>query len=119
MNIEQQLEQVEISLDNAKRLVAFGDAIERLEQNKDFQTVILEGYFKEEAARIVGLKADPHMMMPEQQEICDQIITSIGGLRQFFLAKKRMAESAAMAIEADEETHAELLQEQMNDGTVQ
>ena len=108
---QQQIEQVEMSMEEAKRIIETGDAIKRLYDNEDFKKVILDGYFKDEAARVVGLRADANMMGENEQKMIDTIITSIGGLRQYFLARMRMAESAKMALEQDQETHAELLRE--------
>ena len=108
---EQQIEQVELSMENAKAWIAMRDAIKRLYDNEDFKTVVLDGYFKEEAARVVALRADPNAMGDNEQKMIEAIITSIGGFRQYLIARTRMGEQAEMALEADRETHAELLKE--------
>lgn len=109
--MSQAIEQIEISIEESKKLIEFGDAIRRLDNNPDFVKVILEGYFKEEASRIVLLKGDYGMQAQEHQEFLDKMVIAIGGLKQFLLSKLRMAEAAAQALEADRETHAELLRE--------
>ena len=43
--MSEQIKQLEMSIDEAKELIALGDSIERLYKNKDFKKVILEGYF--------------------------------------------------------------------------
>ena len=111
--MNQAIEQIEISIEESKKLIEFGDAIRRLDDNPDFRKVILEGYFKEEASRVVLLKADYEMQSKERQEFLEKMIVSIGGLKQFLMSKLRMAESAAQALEADRETHAELLREDL------
>ncbi len=53
-NVEQQLESIDVS-----PLVAMLESLERLEKNKDFQRVILDGYIKEKALDSVSLLGNP------------------------------------------------------------
>jgi hypothetical protein len=110
------LKQVEISIDNAKKAMDLAEALKRLHDNPDFKAVILEDYFHEEAHRAVLLKADQHMMTPEKQQMIDDVITSIGGLYNYFGKIYRMAEMSARALEADQGTRQELLEEEMGEG---
>jgi len=108
---EQQLHQVEISLQNATKAIELGDALERLHKNSDFKKVILEDFFKEEASRAVMLKSDSNMLGEEQQITVDNIITSIGGLYQYFAKIYRIADMSIRALEANQQTREELLKE--------
>ena len=111
-----QLKQVEVSMENAKKAIDLAQALKRLHDNPDFQVVILEDYFHEEAHRAVLLKADQAMMTPEKQQMIDDVITSIGGLYNYFGKIYRMADMSARALEADQDTHQELLEEEMSEG---
>jgi len=111
MNNEQQLHQIEITLAKAKERLALADALERLHQNPDFKAVILEEFFKEEASRAVMLKSDPNMFQTDQQKIVDNIIIGVGSLFQYFGKVYALADQAARAMEADQDTREELLQE--------
>lgn len=53
--------EIELSIEHAKELVAKGDMAMKLASNRDFRKLIMENYFKEEAARLVGLLAEPAM----------------------------------------------------------
>jgi len=108
---EQQLHQIEISLENAKKAIELGDSLERLHKNPDFKRIILDDFFKEEASRAVMLKSDPNMLGEEQQVTVDNIITSIGGLYQYFAKVYRLADMSVRALEANQQTREELLEE--------
>lgn len=107
MNNQSEIQQVEVSLEEAERIAAFGEALGRLESNRDFQAVILDGYFKEEAARLVMLTAEINLK-PEQKEAVFAGIRGIAELRQYFLARRSAAQMAAKEIGDYKETLDEL-----------
>lgn len=53
--LEQEIAQVELTIEEGKKLVEKGAAIRRLSQNKDFQNIIEDGFFKDEALRLLGM----------------------------------------------------------------
>ena len=56
--IDNQVEEIELEINQAKEKVALKDSLEKLIKNRDFKKVITEGYFEQEAIRLVLLKAD-------------------------------------------------------------
>ena len=56
------LQEIEVSLKAAKETVKLGEALLRLEKNRDFNKLIGERYFQQEASRLVGLLADPEIV---------------------------------------------------------
>lgn len=115
MSIEQQIEQVEISLENAKKAIHKMETLDRLYRNKDFQEVILEGYFKDEASRLVLLKGDVNIM-DDQERHCEKMINGIGCLRAYFQMVNHFGTQAEKAMEDDQATREELLAEQLGGG---
>jgi hypothetical protein len=97
MNNESEIQQVEVSLEEAERIAEFGAALSRLENNRDFQAVILDGYFQLEAARLVMCTAEPHIK-GEAREGLFAGIRGIAELRQYLLARRSAAEMAAKEI---------------------
>lgn len=87
-------------------------ALERLRNNRDFKEIISKGYMKDEAVRLVHLKAAPQMCTPELQASIIKQIDAIGALDSFFNNMRHQALLAAKAIEADEETLEELRSEE-------
>lgn len=69
----------------AKVQLDLGSALANLRNNRDFKKLITEGYLKDEAIRLVSLKADPMMQTPEFQASIVKQIDAIGFLAQYFI----------------------------------
>lgn len=109
--VDQQIEQIELSIEAAKENVEKMEALLRLIDNKDFKTIIDDGYFKNEAARLVILKADPEMQEAKFQDQLDKGIIAVGQLRQYFRTIMQIGRMAERSIRDDEQTRQELLAE--------
>lgn len=109
--IEQKLEQVEVSMEVAKAHIDLKQALVRLFDNEDFKTVVAEGYFGNEAKRAVRAKAEPQMQNPQSQVHIDNQINAIGYLHQYFVTVKTLGMMAEKAIIDDAETREALLVE--------
>lgn len=92
------VEEIEISKEHAEKMVAYGDAFKRLSEDKDFREVIFKGYFEDEAARLVMLRANPSMQADDMQQSIDKSIDAIGYLYQYFNGIKHNSEMAAKSI---------------------
>jgi phytoene dehydrogenase-like protein len=99
---------LEASIQRAKASVELGQALERLLTNRDFRTVIEQGYFKEEAIRLVHLRADPSMTSSFMQESIVKQMDAIGALVQYFAVIRHQSAMAGRSIESDELTLEEL-----------
>lgn len=110
-SIEDQVNQLESSIKESRKVVDLGDALARLKTNRDFKKVILEGFFEQEAVRLVHLKADSNMQSPESQKSILLQLDAIGTLAQFFRTLEYRAELARKSIAFDEETRDDLLTE--------
>jgi hypothetical protein len=51
--------EIELSIEEAQKKVADRDALKKLFGNRDFKRIFVEGYFKENALRLVGISAEP------------------------------------------------------------
>jgi hypothetical protein len=87
---------IEQSIEAARADIERNDAVNRLYENPDFKSVILEGYFKEEAARIVFLNI---------------LEAGVGALQQYFRLIEQKADMAERGLGEMEETRTEILQE--------
>lgn len=105
------IQDIELNIRQAQLLVDTGDALERLRSNRDFKMLIMEGYFKEEAVRLVHLKGDPNMQSTEYQVSIVKQMDAISALNQYLQTVFHRAAMAEKAIEADESTRDELLNE--------
>ena len=108
-NTAEQIEALEISIEQTKEAIAMLDALKALEKNKHFKKLISEGYFRDEASRLVLLKADPSMASPEHQKLLEDSIIACGHFRQYLSSVYQLGNMAAQALLSDEATREELL----------
>lgn len=111
MNTSEQIEQVEVSIEHAKQAIELRDALDRLGKNEDFKKIMTEGYFKDEASRLVLLKADPEAQTEDTQRYLDNSITAIGYVRLYFSTIMQLGIQMERSLKADEETLQELIEE--------
>lgn len=107
------VQRIQQNINQAKEIVEFDKALQRLEVNRDFQKVIKEGYFSAEAIRLVHLKADPAMQNAERQASVIAQIDAIGGLVSYLHTVSFNANIAMKAIEADEFTLEDIAAEEI------
>lgn len=110
MNTDQQIEQVELTIGEAKKNIEKREALLRLTKNKDFNKIIDTGYFMDEATRLVWLKAEPASKDIENDII--RQIDAIGSLRQYLRTILTIGEMSERAVMDNEETLQDLLNEQ-------
>jgi hypothetical protein len=110
------IQRIEANIKEARKIVDLGDSLERLRSNRDFKKVIMEGYFEQEAIRLVHLKADPSMQSADMQKSIVSQMDAIGALHQYFTTVFHKASIARKAIDADEETRDEILAEELSNG---
>lgn len=105
------LRQVERNIQQHKKAVELGNALERLKVNKDFKLIVSQGYFESEAIRLVHAKTAPNLQSVESQKLLDSQIQSIGVLAQYFQMVEQDAAMAFRQLEVDEATREEILAE--------
>lgn len=112
MTLTEQLSQIEKDIKTSTEVVDFGNALERLRSNRDFKRVVLEGYFKDEAVRLVHLLSDPAMQTPEKQASIHTQMMGIGQMSQYFNTVFFRARQAGKYIADAEEMREELIAEE-------
>ena len=105
------LEQVEIQIDMAQKLRKMRDNCVKLTASESWKDVIDEGYFKEEAARLVMAKSSN--LTPEQMQLIDNMMLGIGALANYIESVMRRGAEMDQAIGEHEETRDEILAEEI------
>lgn len=105
MTPQTDIETVEISIEYAKEMIAIGDKALRLAENKEFKEIILEGYFRDEAARLTGLLGDPAM-----KDLQEEIISDLNGIASLQRYLRRLVRQKEM-MEHELELHTQTLDE--------
>lgn len=118
MSNAEDVQQVELSIEQAKKLIARKDALVRLQMNPDFKLLIEDGFLSDHAVRQVMLKAHPGYMDEKHQKIFDTQIMAVGGLKQFLVSIFAEGMNAEQAIRSDERTLEELHAEGLNEANL-
>ena len=106
------LEQVEIQIEMATRIRKLRDNCVKLIETPLWKDVIDEGYFKEEAARLVMAKSSN--MNADQKQLIDNKIYGVGALANWLESVIRRGSEMDQAIGEHEETREDLLKEEVS-----
>jgi len=115
-NINEQVEELEISIEQARKSVTLMNHVYSLIDNKDFDEVVNKGYFEREASRLVLLRSDPNMQSAEDQAVLLKNIDAIGYFQMYLRTLLQIGRMARDSIAANEETISEILAEDLADG---
>ena len=106
------LEQVEIQIEMANRIRKLRDNCVKLMDTSLWKDVIDEGYFKEEAARLVMAKSSN--MNADQKIMIDNMIYGVGALNNWVESVMRRGSEMDQALNEHEETREEILAEEVS-----
>lgn len=109
-NLQSDIQQVELTLEEAKKIVAFGEAISRLEKNADYRAIYTDGYFRDEASRLALLSGDPNIDEKVREKVFLSI-RSIGELFDYLRTKKMMADLMVKDVQDAEQALEEMHRE--------
>ena len=105
------LRQLEQDTKIQQKFVELGATLERLKTNKDFKKLVLEGYFEQEAIRLVHLKSNPAFQTEDKQKSVDLQIMAVGSLGQYFNTVRQQADMAVKQLMSIEQVREEILEE--------
>lgn len=77
-----QITQLENQLENMKYFQDQADAVERLAKNKDFKALILDGFCRDETARLAHVSGDPGIDK-DQRRVAADMSRAGGHLKRF------------------------------------
>lgn len=112
MSTEEQLEELDNNMQDAKHFIDIKDSTIKLFKNREFKKVVLDYYFKEEAARLVMAKSST--LSEDQKKLIDNMIYGIGALSNFFDSVLTRGMQAEQAYREDEVAKTEILQEDLS-----
>jgi hypothetical protein len=107
---DQQIEETELSIEDAKAIVSRGEKALKLADDPIFKELILEGYFKDETLRLAGMSSDPNI----SEELRKCVVRDLHGtaaLKRYLQTMVQMSLIASNSIADYEETLEELREE--------
>ena len=93
MSSNQNQAELELTADELKEYnyyVGMRQALERLENNPDFQKVILDGYFKDKAVNGVSMLASGYIKKNGLRADIMEILVEISQLQDYFITVKQL-----------------------------
>jgi predicted polyphosphate/ATP-dependent NAD kinase len=96
-DIKDELRQVDLRIEDLKKAIELGEAVERLHENEDFITLVIDGYMEEEAERIFGVLTTPTALKRDQLE---NMMDKLGSIRDFKAFIGKCLQDADMAPDA-------------------
>ena len=102
INLEQAEQDIEISIEAARGAVERKNSLEKLFATREFKDIFEDGYFKEEAARLVGLMTDPEFASKDRQEEIRNDMLGISATRQYLMNVHRLGVSLERQIASSE-----------------
>lgn len=112
--IQNEIEEVELSIAYAKEIVARGAMAEKLSHNADFKKLVLEGYFVNEAARLALLYSDPNLNA-ETREAVARELSGPGTFKRYLSTLVQMGHIAQRELREHTETLDEIRSEETGD----
>mgnify|MGYP001545770471 FL=1 len=113
---QNQLHEIEMTIESAQAAIEEMQALERLRKNKDWQMLIETGYLEKEGARLVLARADPGLQDDNNQRQVDKMIDGVGYFRQYLNKIYQFGHHAERAIDDHRKTRDEIQQEMMVNG---
>jgi len=80
---ENVVQEIEVSMELLKKKIALAEVLNRLEQNKDFQEFILDGFCKEHALGLVSKRVSPAFQQEMNKKYIEDQLTAIGSLQLY------------------------------------
>lgn len=105
------IDSIELSMQEHKKHVELGKALQRLMKNQDFQKILMKGYLEQEAIRLVQRKAEYRCQNAVDQADIVKRIDAIGLLKIYFDTLMYNHDEALKGIEMDSQTLEEILLE--------
>lgn len=94
-----QAAEIEVTVQEAEAAVKLGEALQRLQSNRDFKKIVIEGYFEKEAIRLVHSLNDPNVMHNASiKEAHTMDMHAISCLRQYFHGIRQKAEAMEVTL---------------------
>lgn len=109
------LDKLEITIEEANKMRTLRDKCVKFQATKLYKDIIEDGYFKEEAARLVMAKSSN--LAPAFMDKIDGMIIGVGALQNYFESIMFRGDEMDTALGEAEEARTEILAEELENGS--
>lgn len=110
-NLLSEAEQIEISIEEAKKFIARAEDVRILSDHPSFKRLVMDGYFVQEAARLAHLSSDP-TIDEKIRGFVTRDLAGPGALKRYFQTIINMGNAAASEVAQSEEALDEIRAEE-------
>jgi len=96
-------QQIMITMDKAKEKVEITKALLRLQKNRDFKKIFVDGYLNKHAINLVMRSASPAYLEGKEKLFLDNQLAAIGHFNQYIMLLITEGEQAKAGLENAEE----------------
>ena len=108
---QNEVEQIEITIAEARKIVEKGRLAQKLAANPTFKKIVMDGYFVEEASRLTMLYSEP--TLPDNiRAAVERDLNGPGAFKRYLSTLVRMGEQAEQEIRDGEQTLEEIREEE-------
>ena len=104
---QEEIKEIELSIEHAKEIALRGEMAEKLATNHEFKKLILDGYFRDEAARLALLSSDPALDQTSREHVLRDL-NGPGSLKRYLSAIVQMGRVAQNEIREAYQTMDEI-----------
>lgn len=104
------IKEIELSIEHAKEIAERGEMAEKLATIPEFKKLILDGYFRDEAARLAHLSSDPALDETSRGHVFRDL-SGPGALKRYLSAMVQMGRNARAEINEAYRTMDEIREE--------
>ena len=101
-----------MTTEEAEKAIAFKDAVYKLYENEEFKMVFIEGYFRDEAARLAQASTNYEMQDEVDQRNIHEQIKGIGHLQNFLRVAVASGARIEEAMKEEEEARQEAIKDE-------
>lgn len=108
--LEQEMKELEVSIEEAQKAVDMGETLRRLMNNPDWISLIENDYLREEAVRLTHLLGHPDALLDSKQRFIERDLQGIAAFKRFLHTKLTLAQISSDQIIAHKDELDELRQ---------
>jgi hypothetical protein len=112
--MNEDLQRITVTIEQCEEQVGLWEALQRLQNNDDFNLVITENLLKDEAIRAVKAEADENLSV-EGKKGMKYVRICIGQLETYMRKVRIFGEAAERALAEDKITREEILKEELGE----